>query len=413
MYNPTINSLRQQSIEKAKRLKEILVSKYDFLPVVKINGSEKSKNSVISLDDSQNSKLEYLNLGNYYDEKWRKYPVANIVVAKNSVARIPLLVKMGYDPVGPQDGDGILEFKSSNTSAKLNFIDNENTDYDAEDKYDLKDSEYGDEFVLEIDAKALSRGTEFTISVFASDDDDGLGKTSKRKGICGKFNIKVVQQDVFLEEELEKSFDVLSIISQEHRKQPKEGEYSVNYCIQGADRFLGAIVNNQKDFYAYDDENEKRLNSPDLSNAIARAKKIKELGYGFDYKEFDANIFGFQEIHNQDKYGNNPTRKLFLKNKESVDNYFQSMIKNKIGIHIFYLSIVDGFHTLFIIIDNKNPRIPTYKIYDEDGETSSKGFLKNIGAGLIGQSQWVYTWAKPKFGYWAKLNVSLLKFQRK
>ncbi|MDR2205859.1 MAG: hypothetical protein LBE36_06870 [Flavobacteriaceae bacterium] len=398
--------------------KKILVNisdRYDFLPVVKINGNETSKNAIISLSDCTESKTEYLNLGSDYDKEWRNYPIANIVIAKNSIAKVPLLVKMGYDPIGPQDGDGVLEFRSSNASVRLNYIDNDDTDYDSrEDKYDLKDAEYGDEFVLEIDAKALARGTKFSISVYASDDSDGWGKTSGRKGICGKFNVKVVEKDVFLEEELKKGFDLLSIISQAHRKQPKEGEYSVNYCMQGADRFLGAIVENQKDFYTYDDKNGTLVYSPNFTTAIARAKEIKALGYGLDYKEFGGNIFGFQEIiSGEDVYGNNPTRNLFLRNNNGIYDYFKLMIKNKRGIHIFYLSIVDALHTLFVIVDNKDLCNPTYKIYDEDGESSSKGSLKTIGDGILKQSQWVYTWTKSKLGYWAKLNVSLLKFQRK
>jgi hypothetical protein len=388
--------------------------RYDFLPIVKINGSESPKNAIVSLTDCAEFKLEYLNLGNDYDEELKKYPIANIVIAKNSVARIPLLVKMGFDPIGWQDGDGILEFKISNASVKLNYIDNDDTDYDNnENKYDLKDAEYGDELVLEIDAKALARGTKFSISVYASDDGDGISSTSKRRGVCGKFNVKVVEKDVFLNEELKKGFDLLSIISQKHRKKPKQGEYSVNYCIQGADRFLGAIVNNTKDFYTYDDKTEKLIHNPGFTTAIARAKKLKDLGYGFNYKEFDGSIFGFSEINKEDEYENNPTRKLYLKKENEIRNYFVSMVKNKIGLHVFYLSIVEAFHTLFIVIDNSNPCKPTYKIYDEDGETSSSCLLKGIGDGILGQSQWVYLWAKPKFGYWAKLNISLLKFQRK
>ena len=402
------------SVSLSSRKELDVGDRYDFIPVVKINKSEDSKNAIISLTDCKESKLEYLNLGIDYDNEWKKYPVANIVIAKMSTARIPLLVKMGFDPRGWQDGDGILEFRSSNASTKLKFIDNDDTDYnDGEDKYDLKDAEYGDELVMEINAKELARGSKFSVSVYASDDGDGFGSTSKRKKICGKFNLRVVDRDVFMFYELKKGLDLLSIISQEHKKKPTEGEYSVNYCIQGADRFLGALVSNQKDFYTYDDENEKLIHSPGFTTAIDRAKKINQLGYGFNYKEFDGGIFGIQEINKIDKYGNNPSRELFLRDNSSINNYFQSMVKNKIGIHIFYLSIVEAFHTLFIIVDNSNPSNSTYKIYDEDGETSSFGSLKTIGDGLVKQSQWVYTWAKPKFGYWAKLNMSILKFQRK
>lgn len=390
------------------------VDRYDFLPVVKIKGSEDPKNAIISLDDCVQSKLEYINLGKDYDEEWKKYPVANIVIAKNSTARIPLGIKKGYDPFGFQDGDGILEFRSSNGSVKLNFVDSDDTGYENnEDKYNLKDAAYGDEFVLEIDAKALARGTKFSIYVYATDDDDGWGSSSKRRGICGELNVKVVERDVFLDEELKKGFDLLSIISQEHRKQPNEGEYSVNYCIQGADRFSGAIIENQKDFYTYDDKNEKIIYNPGFTTAIVRAKKLKELGYGYDYKEFNEGLFGFREINKEDKYGNNPTMELYLKDKNTINNYFQSIIKNKIGIHVFYLSIVDALHTLFIVVNNKKPSDPNYTIYDEDGETSSYGSLKYIDEGIMKQSQWVYVWTKSKKGYWAKLNINLLKFQRK
>lgn len=400
-------------LNENKKVIEIF-DKYDFLPVVKINNTESPKNAIISLNNCKNSPLESINLGSDYDKEVRTYFVASIIIAKNSVSKIPLLVKMGYDPIGFQDGDGILDFKCSNGSVKFSLIDNDDTDYEqGEDKYDLKDAEYGDEFVLEINASALTRGTKFSISVNASDDGDGFGKTSNRKKICGKFNIQVVEKDVFLNEELKKGFDTLSIISQEYRNKPTEGEYSVNYCIQGADRFLGAVVENKKEFYTYDDKKKIRLNVPDLSNAIFRAKKLKSLGYGFNYTEFDNNIFGYREVNQKDEYGNNPSRNLFLKNNKGIVDYFQSMIKNKIGFHIFYLSIVDALHTLFIIIDNRQPCSPTYKIYDEAGESSSKGALNNIDDGILSQSQWVYSWTKKHVGYWAKLNVSLLKFQRK
>ncbi|WP_431611441.1 hypothetical protein [Chryseobacterium sp. 'Rf worker isolate 10'] len=399
------------TVEPDKKTLEEKQDNEDFLPIVKINRSEKSKNCLISITDCFS---ERINLGNDFDKDLRNYTVPDIIIVKNSNTYIAIENIQGYDGWGYQDGDGVLEFKTNNPKVKIRLLKEKNPEKCDTDSrlYDTKDAEFGDQYTLEI-SHTLKRGDKFSIEVYASDDNDGLWGRSKKVVRCGKFNFTVVQQDVFLEQEMQKGFDLLSIISQEHRKQPKEGEYSVNYCIQGADRFLGAIVNNQKDFYTYDDENGKLIRSPGFTTAVDRAKKLSALGYGNNYKEFEEGVFGFQQINKKDKYGNNPTRNLFLKNKEGISNYFQTLIKNKIGNHIFYLSIVDALHTLFIVVDNNNPCSPTYTIYDEDGQTSSYGDLKNIAEGIMRQSQWVYTWAKDKKGYWAKLNVSLLKFQRK
>jgi hypothetical protein len=55
----------------------------------------------------------------------------------------------------------------------------------------------------------------------------------------------------------------------------------------------------------------------------------------------------------------------------------------------------------------------TYAIYDEEGLSSSTGSLKNVDQGIVGQAQWVYLWTKAKLGYWAKLEMTFLKFQKK
>ncbi len=391
-------------------------SRYDFLPVVKINKSENAKNAIISIKECANHKINKISLGNDYDKDKQNYLVADIVIAKNSVVKIPLIIKRGYDPWGFQDEDGILEFKSSNRSIQMDFIDNDDTDYkDNKPKYDLNNAEYGDEFVLEINASALARGTSFTISVYASDDkEEGVfGTSSNRKGICGKFNMKVVEKDVFFPAEIKKGIKEILYISSKHKKRPTTGEYSENYCIQAADRFLGKLLNNTTNFYTYNDETNQRIFVPDLKNAAYRAKQIKSLGYGKILKEFDGSIFKIIEIKATDEYGNNPKRVLSLKPNNRLKLFLKQQIKNKIGFHIFYLSIVDGFHTLIMVIDNTKPCLANYEIYDEDGLSSSKGDVDSIDEGIVHQAQWVYSWTKKNYGYWPKLKMSILKIKRK
>jgi hypothetical protein len=411
------------AVEEKKEEEKVIESKnqnsnrYDYLPIVKINNTEEAKNAIISFTECKNCKKDKINLGQEYDEDKQEYIVAEIVITQNSITKIPLTIRKGSDLAGFDDEDGVLKFSCNNGAVKYKFIESDDTDYkNNENSYDINDSEYGDDFVLEIEPTKLARGTKFSITVFASDDDDSIisdKKNSTRKGICGKFNFTVIQSDVFTNEEIQIGLKELSIISEKHKKRPKIGEYSVNYCIQAADRFLGAIVKNQKLFYAYDDVNEKKINAPNLSNAIMRAQKIKDLGYGKSLKNFAGKVFTLKEIDKTDEYENNPTRKIFLKNNDEINEYFDNEISNKLGFHIFYLSIVEAFHTLILIIDNSEPCQASYQILDEDGLTSSQGNLKEIGVGLTQQSQWVYIWAKPKFNYWAKLDITLLKFKRK
>lgn len=329
--------------------------KNDFLPVVKTNDSEDPKNAVISLDDCTESKIEYLNLGNDYDDEWKKYPVANIVIAKNSIARIPLRVKMGYDPIGWQDGDGVLEFKSSNASSKLRFIDNDDTDYDNdEDLYDLKDAEYGDELVMEIDAKALARGTKFSISVYASDDDDGIftnGNQSKRRGICGKFNVKVVERDVFLYEEVNQLYEENENSLSQHTE-----------CIVAADKQIGKLLSNSKDFIT-----NTSTNGANVNTVFDRMLQIQNKNYVSSFKIFERKTFEGGGDYQPEKYSSGKENILY--------QYLKSEIKGKIGFHVFIFTMLNGYHVLTLVIDNIKPSEPKYKIYDQI--QSRKRFLLN------------------------------------
>src|SRR5690606_18369633 len=123
--------------------------------------------------------------------------------------------------------------------------------------------------------------------------------------------------------------------------------------------------------------------------------------------------FKYEILNQIDGYGNNPTREIFLSDKSTFKSYFSNLIGNKIGYHIFYLSIVHSFHTLFVVVDNTEPSIAEYIIYDESGETSSFGSLNEIGEGIKEQSEWVYRWVKgnPQYNFWPRLITATLKFQ--
>lgn len=390
----------------------------DFLPVVNINYNFNGINCIIPPKDCTENKTN-ITLSKDYDEKLRNYSIAEITLAKTLKSYIPVKNELGYDPLGFQDEDGKLEFICSNKSAKIKIIDSKNPQKIANEKmpneYHLNDAEIGDEYIIELDCSSLNRGDKFKIDIYATDDSDGwFGTKSKKKVKCGQINFIIVKKDVFLNEELQKGINELNIISLKHKKRPTTGEYSVNYCIQAADRFLGSIVENKTEFYAYDDKNNKLVYAPSLPSAPERAKKLKQMGYIKNISELNGEkLYSITEKNELDEYDNNPTRILKLITKDILFKFFKSQIGNDIGLHVYYLSIVDALHTLFIVINNTDPSKPSYTIYDEDGPSSSLGDLKDIDDGILRQSLWVYLWTKKHKDIWPKLNILLAKFQRK
>jgi hypothetical protein len=409
-----------KEIEEKKKAIEN-VSRYDFLPIVKINNSEDSKNAIISIKECADWKKEKINLGTEYDDDKREYIVAEIVIALNSTAKIPLVVKRGFDPIGLQDEDGVLKFSCNNGSVNLKFINSYDVDYENnEEKYDLKDSEYGDEFVIEIAPTKLKRGTKFTITVSASDDDDGLGTKSNRVGICGKFNFTVIQNDVFLEEEVNNLLKELKFIKPfAEAKEPSE--YAENYCMAAAERGLSKLLNNTSDFYSLD-RNHNRLNNISFSgkNASDRGNALKSKGYVIDYFEFnDYKIV--QSIKNstvdRTTYEKNKYLVIELGSQKKLFKHINKTINNRMGYHVFYLSVTNDFHTLLLVIDYRNPCKAEYAFYDEYYGTSSFGNYTNIEEGFRIQTSWTFLNDYMNRGFvpdnYSKTTNKLWKIQRK
>ncbi len=317
-------------------------NRFDFLPIVKINKSEDAKNAIISSKECKIHKKPKLNLGSDYDKKYQEYVIPDIVIAKNSIAKIPLRIKRGYDPWGLQDNDGILEFKCSNNSVKMDFVNSDDTDYKTDkDKYNVKKATYGDEFIMEINAKALARGTLFNIQVYASDDNDFFSSKSNRKGICGKFNLKVVEKDVFMKEEI----DIYL----------KENQNSLNNhtkCFIAVDNQFSKVVNNQN----------LKLNSYADLTGLDRINDYSKKGYVYSSKKFHQEVI-WSRVDN-DEYKLIPIS--FKNGKETIfSNYIKLDTSNKIGFHLYYFTLLHAYHVLSIVIDNSEPCDIKYKILDQ------------------------------------------------
>jgi hypothetical protein len=312
--------------EEARKKKEIS-TRYDYLPIVKINSSEEPINAIISIKECKNCKKEKINLGQDYEEDKQEYIVAEIVITQNSITKIPLTIRKGSDKAGFDDEDGVLNFTCNNGAVKFKFVDSDDTDFENNAaSYDIKDTEYSDDFVLEIEPTKLARGTKFYINVFASDDNDSIisdKKNSTRKGICGKFNFTVIQSDVFLESEKENLIKINEALVQND-----------SVCFRVADKELAELINDKTLI----------LKSYMGENSYTRMTDYKSKGYIASEKIFDQYIFkgggNFEPI----QYDN--------KSIDIFKSYFNKLIFEKLGFHIFCFSLVGGYHVLTLIIDN-------------------------------------------------------------
>jgi|GEM_PF-1476936 len=407
----------------------------DFLPIVKVNDDEEAVSAVYSIETCSSSKKELFKLSEDFDSDKRNYVVAEIVVAKQSKSYIPLKNVKGYGAWDTfEDGDGVLEFKCENPNVKLRLLDeSEPSACDANTKvYDLQDAELGDEYVLEI-SHSLERGAKFNIEVWASDDNDVFSSSRSKKRVkCGKLNFTVMEKDIFMPAEVKRLIDEIDYITPLANAEVAP-EYDENYCMQAAERGISALLNNYTDFYAVERGSHKHKNGIGFSGltAIDRGNKIKANGYvikSWGYNEYIIDHSKRAQINNsksKEEAKNNYKAvsyniiSLSQEGKTNILNNFLQDIKNKPGFHVYYFCITGGFHTLLLVINNSNPCNASYAIYDQHGESTSKGKLEDIGDGFARQTSWTFAntclnrYIKGTTSQWDSTNTIVWKIQRK
>jgi len=105
--------------------------------------------------------------------------------------------------------------------------------------------------------------------------------------------------------------------------------------------------------------------------------------------------------------------------KTKILNNFLQDIKSRQGFHVYYFCITGRFHTLLLVINNSNPCNTSYAIYDQHGESTSKGKSDNIGEGFARQTSWTFAntclnrYINNKTSKWDSTNTMVWKIQRK
>ena len=184
---------------------------------------------------------------------------------------------------------------------------------------------------------------------------------------------------------------------------------------------LSKLLNNTTDFYSVDREH-KRLNNVSFSgkNASDRGNEIKSKGYVKDFIEFDDYKIN-HSIKNltvdRTTYEKNRYLAVELENHKKLFKHISKIINDKIGYHVFYLSVTNDFHTLLLIIDYTNPCKAEFAFYDEYFGTSSFGSFKDIEEGFRLQTSWTFLNDYMNRGFitsnYTKTTSKIWKIQRK
>ena len=217
------------------------------------------------------------------------------------------------------------------------------------------------------------------------------------------FDIEFIDsKDVFTMEEanrLQKEFLDMKIFVNAHIL----AEYAGNYCMAGADRSLGKLLNNKTDFYTVELKTHKVLNLIKFTdgNTYSRAKQLESKGfvetsYTIDTKYWTVDHNKRKQIIAAIDYAeaqeiSGPLQYDLTKVSSSQGALFLSYLKKQIdakepGFHIYYQSIVDGFHTQVLLIDNTDRDNSKYEIWEDFGLSSSKGNLDEIVEGIERQT---------------------------
>ncbi len=374
-----------QIIENGEVVATAKVSIYDFIPIVIIDEDRNGENAMWSTENCKDSKKEIITLSDDFDKDLREYIVPEIVIVKNSVSKIPLKIKQGYDPFGPQDDDGIVTFSCANSNVTIEIEETQSTNTTE------KEVSYGDEIILKI-AHKLGRGNKFSVNIKGKDDTDDNFKSTDKIVTSGRLNFSIIEKDVFIKNEAQRVTNEILFI-EPFANAGTAPEYDENYCMQAAERSLSELFNNYTDFYSVD-RSHKHRNKISFSgkNAIDRGNKFKSLGYVKTEFSFD----DYKIDHNNRKSIVDPQSykkvryDIISLNSNSLQEFFQKQITDRIGYHIFYFTVTSGFHTLILIINNTTPCNPYFTIYDQHGETTSKGDFTEVAEGIRKQTSWTF-----------------------
>lgn len=204
-------------------------------------------------------------------------------------------------------------------------------------------------------------------------------------------------------------------------------EYRQNYCVFAASRALGKLLNNSKDFWVYDDNTNKVINYVKLVNGTSIGNELDKKSFVKSFFEYKGHIKVTQKMkeyvndsaNSKTKFQKYAYEVVKITEGSSIFNeYIKMEIHNKLGFHVFFMSITGDFHVLILLIDYRYPCGAKYIVYDQHGVSTSNGDLKDIDEGIRRQVSWTFLndfiiKGGSDINKYGPTNVKLWKMQKK
>jgi len=251
----------------------------------------------------------------------REYMVPLFCIEKDATIKLKLDIVQGSKPYMLQDKNGKLKFESSNESVKISAPD--------------KVVAYNDSIDIEIEQK-LDYGEEFSIEIKAV-DNEGDFIVSEQEAVCGKIMFSVIQRDAFTQDEIDALVHENSLAQAFNQSGNVVGN---GYCINAADRGLGALLKDTKNFYTEPNFRSLGGNGVRLKSSTTRAAVIKKLGYVKTAITIETNNYN--------------TNKEPTSLATSLLGKIYDTIQNNVGYHVYYFSMHGEYHVMLLIVDHRD-----------------------------------------------------------
>lgn len=371
----------------------------EFVPVVQVDRKNFLSDNVAAILE----KKAFLELSDKIEEGKRRVDLITIVAAPGKMT-IPFTVEKG---VRTLDDDGCIKPKLNATTKGVVVAPSGRSK-----------ASFGKPFEVTVDILG-SEKRSFFVELYAEDDADDVNQGELKEVFCGKVGIEVYP-DVFSEYECNQLIDEINFI-QPFADAGAPSEYASNYCMSAAERGLSKLLGNTTDFYSVD-RSHKRLNSISFKGLGAndRGTYFRSLGYvqtSFVFDEYQINHALRKNTKCDADFTANMYKVVTLTAGSELKRQLDESIDGKRGFHIFYVSISDGYHTLLLIIDNRNAGSEVYALYDQHGMTSSHGNFVDIETGFARQTSWTFLDYYTYRGYdpkiYGRVTTRVWKIQRK
>lgn len=155
-------------------------------------------------------------------------------------------------------------------------------------------------------------------------------------------------KDVFSEEDVKR---LLEDYERSHIFNRSGNVIGNGYCILSADKGIGALLDDKKNFYSEPNLKSQGGNGVRLESSTKRAKVIQSLGY--INSEFSIKTNNYNT-------NNKPTSL-----ETSLKLKIQQDLRGRVGYHVYYYSMHGEYHVMTLLIDNNNPCKIIYSILDQ------------------------------------------------